>query len=250
MDRMRFGLIILLALCPLLVLPLGIGQTYTTITTNALSTVPVPITVSTYTLTSTAVRNRTSVYSGSFSLPTLVGVCSVYTVSFNAAQGDFLSGNFTANNPVNLYVGMQDSVNDWARSNAACMGPPANILAVPNCNTTPNCPAKSSNFTLTMPQTGKWAFAFVGMQADVSLNAILQSNAIYTTTGRIMSTGFQTTGIQATTIQLVTQSSSVSSTASIPQNPLILAVIAAVIILTILIVRSRKTRKTKKTKTS
>jgi hypothetical protein len=245
MDRMRFGLIILIALCPLFVLPLGNGQMYTTITANALSTVPVPITVSTYTLTSTMMRNRTSVYSGSFSLPTVprgVG-CSVYSVPFSAAQGDFLSGSFSANNPVNLYVGMQGSVNDWAGSVAACMGPPANILAVPNCNTTPNCAMKSSNFTLTIPQTGKWAIAFVGIQADVNLNAILQSNTIYTTIGRIMSTGFQTTGLQVTTIQPATQSPSAGNTMSTSQNILILAVIAALIVLTILIVRSRKTRK-------
>jgi len=247
MDRMRFGLIILLALCPLFVLPLGNGQMYTTITTNALGTVPVPITVSTYTLTSTMMRNLTSVYSGTFSLPTLVGACSVYAVPFSAAQGDFLSGSFSANNPVNFYVGMQGSINDWARSVAACMGPPANVLAVPNCNATPNCATKSSNFTLTIPQTGKWAFAFVGVQADVNLNAILQSNTIYTTTGRMISTGFQTTGTQVTTVQPVTQPPSVSNTTSTPQNTLILAAIAAVIILTLLFVRSRKTRKTRET---
>jgi hypothetical protein len=175
MDHMDFGLIILLALCPISVLPLGNGQTM--VTNNTLST------VSTYTLTSAVVRTQTSVYSRSFSLPTLAGVgCGVYVIPFSAAQGDFLSGSFSANNPVNLYVGMQESVNDWANSVAACNGPPANVLAVPNCNTIPNCTTKASNFTLTMPQTGKWAIAFVGMQADINLNAILQTNTIYTTT--------------------------------------------------------------------
>jgi hypothetical protein len=176
MDHMDFGLIILLALCPISVLPLGNSQTM--VTTNTLSA------VSTYTSTSASavVRNQTSIYSGTFSLPTRAGVCSVYLIPFSAAQGDVLSGSFSANNPVNLYVGMQASVNDWANSFAACNGPPANILAVPNCNTIPNCTAKASNFTLTMPQTGKWTIAFVGMQADINLNAILQTNTIYTTT--------------------------------------------------------------------
>jgi hypothetical protein len=173
-GHMNFGLIILLALCPISLLPLGNGQTM--VTTNTLST------VSTYTLTSTVARNRTSVYSGRFSLPTLTGVCSVYLIPFSAAQGDLLSGSFSANNPVNLYVGMQASVNDWANSFAVCNNPPANILAVPNCNTLPNCTTKASNFTLIMPQTGKWAIAFVGIQADINLNAILQTNSIYTTT--------------------------------------------------------------------
>lgn len=155
MNRMHFGLIFLLALFPLFALPLANGQTYT---------------------------NRTSVYSGSFSLPSTAGVgCGVYLIPFNAAQGDFLSGSFNANNPVNLYIGSQEPVNNWARSAALCMGPPANILAIPKCNTIPNCTTKSSNFTLTMPQTGKWTIAFVGIQADINLNAILQTNTTTTT---------------------------------------------------------------------
>ncbi|HKM78869.1 MAG TPA: hypothetical protein VJZ03_07305 [Candidatus Bathyarchaeia archaeon] len=174
MDHMGFGLILLLAICSISVLPLGNGQIM--VTTNTLST------VSTYTSTSAVVRNQTSIYSGTFSLPTRAGVCSVYLIPFSAAQGDVLSGSFSANNPVNLYVGMQEPVNNWANSFAACNGPPANILAVPNCNTIPNCTTKASNFTLIMPQTGKWTIAFVGIQADINLNAVLQTNAISTTT--------------------------------------------------------------------
>jgi len=173
-GHMDFGLIILLALCPISVLPFGNSQTMAT--TNTLST------VSTDTLTSTVARNRTSIYSGTFSLPTLTGACSVYLIPFSAAQGDLLSGSFSANNPVTLYVGMQASVSDWANSFAVCNGPPANILTVPNCNTIPNCTTKASNFTVIMPQTGKWAIAFVGIQSDINLNAILQTNTIYTTT--------------------------------------------------------------------
>ncbi len=164
MDHMNFGLIILLALCPISVLPLGNGQTM--VTTNTLSTV----------------SNQTTIYSGSFSLPTLAGVCSVYLIPFSAAQGDVLSGSFSANNPVNLYVGMQGPINDWSKSFGLCNGPPANALAVPNCNTIPNCTTKASNFTLIMPQTGKWTIAFVGIQADINLSAVLQTNTISTTT--------------------------------------------------------------------
>ena len=111
--------------------------------------------------------------------------CQLYNVTFLGSQGQFVSGNFTSDIPLNFYIVPDPIFQNWARSEN-CGN--AGTAIASQLNTT------AYNFNVAFTSSGPWDFVFVNFSnrdADVFMVAYL-SPIGYTTTQPVLSTSTST----------------------------------------------------------
>jgi hypothetical protein len=118
-------------------------------------------------------------------------------VNFTAAVGQYVSGNFTSDNPVSFYIVQVARYQSWLK--AGTCGNPGDAIASQPITT-------EFSFNPAIPSSGTWTIVLVNSSnaknADGSLTAYLSSGS-YTVTQPLMST-LTTTVVSSAVVQPTT----------------------------------------------
>lgn len=126
-TRFQFLLILLLAISPTVAFSVVEGQSYVTQTTQVTSYVHSTVTLGYTTVTSTVTHSPVNIYSGTFTMNHTAGGgrrigCYPEFVPFAAQQGQYVSGTFSSDHPVEFHVMTMQNYLGWTECDAA---PPA-----------------------------------------------------------------------------------------------------------------------------
>ena len=134
---------------------------------------------------STSLGQMQLVFNGPFTVVSTTGTnlqCEFWTFNFTAATGQYLSGNFTSDNPVSFYVIQAASYRTWQQVGSC--GNAGDAIASQLLVT-------SYSFNVAIPSTGPWLIVFVNASnaknAGGFLTAILSTEG-YTVTQVMMTT--------------------------------------------------------------
>lgn len=156
--------------------------------------------------------------------------CQRWNFTFMASQGQYVSGNFTSDIPLDFYLVQDSSYQDWL-SSGSCGN--AGEATVSNRTTT------SSHFDVALPSPGKWDFVLVNFSnsrdADGSIAAYLSSGS-YTITQPLLST----TTVTSTQLNATTNPST-TNIAGFPVESIAIGLIAGLVALMLL--RHRRLRR-------
>ena len=197
------------------------------------------ITTTSFTSTSTSLSPRQQLINQSFTVPSTTGTtlqCELWNFTFTGNQGQYVSGNFTANIPLDFYLVQDTNYQNWLKQGTC--GSATEAIASSQLT-------MSYNFSTALPNSGKWDFVLVNSSntnnAGGSITAYLSSVG-YTMTEVMLNT-ITTTGASPGTTLGATETTQPAATAStnIPGFPIesILAGIA-VGLFVVLILRFRK----------
>ena len=194
------------------------------------------ITTTSFTTISTSLSPRQQLINQSFTVPSTTGTslqCELWNFTFTGNQGQYVSGNFTANSPLDFYLVQDTNYQNWLKQGTC--GSATEAIASSQLT-------MSYNFSTALPNSGKWDFVLVNSSntnnAGGSITAYLSSVG-YTMT-EVMPNTITTTGLTPGTTE-TTQPSAPTASTNIPGFPIesILAGIA-VGLFAVLILRFRK----------
>ena len=193
-------LVILLLFSPLS-LPVVESQSYVTVTTQLTS-----IQVITSTTGSSIVTSQSQLqqlFNSTFTVNATLYAhgCGKFIIPFNSTQGQYVSGNFTSDIPIGIFITQDSSYQTWLKS-GSCASLPSSIVSQPS--------TMSYAFNLAMPNSGLWNIVLVNYSttrnADGFMTAYLSFLGSFTEP--LLSTITQTSLVQSVT----TESSTASST--------------------------------------
>lgn len=134
---------------------------------------------------STSLSLSEQVFNGPFTVLSTTGTnlpCEFWTFNFTANTGQYVSGNFSSDNPVSFFVVQAASYRGWLR--AGTCGNVGDAIASQLITT-------SYSFNAAIPTSGMWTIVLVNSSnaknADGSLAAYLSSGS-YTVTQPLMAT--------------------------------------------------------------
>jgi len=131
--------------------------------------------------------------------------CELWNFTFMGSQGQYASGNFTSDIPLDFYLIQDTSYQDWLR--AGSCGNAADAIVSKQST-------MSYGFDAALPSSGKWDLVLVNFSntrdADGFIVAYLSSGS-YTITQLLLST--------ITTTSTLTNSTTTASTTNIPGFP-------------------------------
>ena len=132
------------------------------------------------------------VFKGPFTVPSTSGTdlpCEFWQTNFTTTTGQYasLSGNFTADNPVNFFVVQQSKYQEWL--NAGTCGAAEDAIASQLITT-------SYTFNAAIPSPGTWVIVFVNMSNAKNADGFLVA---YLTT-----VGYTETELMTSTITSIT----------------------------------------------
>ena len=175
-------LLVLAALC-LLALTTDPSYSWTPSNTNSEQTVTNTVVLGTTVSTSKSLPQV--VFKGPFTVLSTTGTnlpCEFWASNFTAALGEYVSGNFTSDNPVNFFIVQQTKYEDWLK--AGTCGTTQDAIASQLITT-------SYTFDAALPSPGIWLIVLVNTSnaknADGYLVAYL-STLGYTVTELMTST--------------------------------------------------------------
>jgi len=164
------------------------------------ATHPSQAVTSTFTLgstLSTPLSQSQIIFNASFTVLSTTGttaLCEFWTLNFTAAVGQYVSGNFTSDNPVSFYIVQVARYQSWLK--AGTCGNPGDAIASQPITT-------EFSFNRAIPSSGTWTIVLVNSSnaknADGSLTAYLSSGS-YTVTQPLMST-LTTTVVSSAVVQ-------------------------------------------------
>ena len=197
------------------------------------------ITTTSFTSTSTSLSPRQQLINQSFTVPSTTGTtlqCELWNFTFTGNQGQYVSGNFTANIPLDFYLVQDTNYQNWLKQGTC--GSATEAIASSQLT-------MSYNFSTALPNSGKWDFVLVNSSntnnAGGSITAYLSSVGFTMT--EVMVNTITTTGISPSMTPGATETTQPAATAStnIPGFPIqsMLAGIA-VGLFAVLILRFRK----------
>jgi hypothetical protein len=216
----------------------------TTLTTQVTSYVYSSYTIGETTATTTVTQSPVNIYSGTFSMsPSGLGSqygCYTDYVSFNATQGQYVSGTFSSDQPVEFAV-----INNLA-SWTYCEAPPPSIAG-------PAGTVRAYSFYAMIPQSGLWYLAFVlgiYLTAHINLTATLsRGSTSYTETLPIVSTALYSQTFTSSVAEISTSLVPASAVLGLTDGSFIALAVIVIGILALLtaylILKSRTTHKPK-----
>ncbi len=184
---------------------------------------------------STSLSPRQQLINQSFTVPSTTGTnlqCELWNFTFIGNQGQYISGNFTVNSPVDFYLVQDTNYQNWLKQGTC--GTVTEAIASQQLT-------MSYNFSAALPTSGRYDIVLVNSSgtnnAGGSITAYLSSQG-YTMT-EVMQSTITTTGVTPGTTE-TTQPTATLST-NIPGFP-IESILAGIIIglIAILILRFRK----------
>jgi hypothetical protein len=184
---------------------------------------------------STSLSPQQQLINQSFTVPSTTGTnlqCELWNFTFTGNQGQYISGNFTADSPVDFYLVQDTNYQNWLRQGTC--GSATEAIASRQLT-------MSYNFSDALPNSGRYDIVLVNSSntnnAGGSITAYLSSVG-YTVTEVMLST-ITTTGVTPGTTE-TTQPAATAST-NIPGFPAE-SILAGVIIglVAMLILRRRK----------
>ena len=196
-------LIVLLLLCPLL-LPVVNSQSYVTVTTQVTS-----IQVITSTTGSSVVTSQSPtqpIFSSAFTVNATAhsNSCTKFHLTFNGTQGQYVSGNFTSDVPLGIFITQDSSYQTWLTS-GGCASFPSSIVSQP--------PMMTYAFNLALPTSGLWDIVLVNYSTTRNADAFMTAYLSFlgsTFTQPLLSTITQTNLVPSMmTVQATTGSSGI-----------------------------------------
>jgi hypothetical protein len=134
---------------------------------------------------STSPSQAQRVFSGAFTVLSTTGTnlpCEFWTFDFTASTGQYVSGNFTSDNPISFFVVEPSSYQTWSKTGSC--GNVGDAIAS-------QLITKSYDFTAAIPSSGTWLIVLVNSSnaknADGFLVVYLSSSS-YTVTQPLMPT--------------------------------------------------------------
>jgi hypothetical protein len=229
----RRSLLFIMILCGLSALAAFSGESSFALATGVnqtgMSTTTVRATIS------TSLSPQQQLINQSFTVPSTTGTnlqCELWNFTFTGTQGQYISGKFTSNSPVDFYLVQDANYQNWLKQGTCGTA----IEAIASQQLT-----MSYNFSAALPSSGSYDLVLVNSSstnnAGGSITAYLSSQA-YTMTEAMVNT-ITTTGVTPSTTE-TTQPTATLST-NIPGFP-IESILAGIIIglIAILILRFRK----------
>jgi hypothetical protein len=233
----RWSVLFIMVLCGLLAFAAFSSENFFTLATGVNQTG-----ISTTTLSatiSTSLSPRQQLINQSFTVPSTTGTnlqCELWNFTFTGNQGQFISGNFTVNIPLDFYLVQDTNFQNWLKQGTC--GTATEAIASQQLT-------MSYNFSAALPASGRYDLVLVNSSstnnAGGSITAYLSSQG-YTMTEVMLST-ITTAGVTPGTSPGTTETSQPTATLStnIPGFP-IESILAGIIIglIAILILRFRK----------
>ena len=181
-------LAILLLFSPLL-LPVVDSQSYVTITTQVTSIQVV-----------TSLSQAQRLFNSAFSInaTTSSNSCQKFNLSFNGTQGQYVSGNFTSDVPLGIFITQDSSYQTWLTS-GGCASFPSSIVSQP--------PTTTYAFNLALPYSGLWDIVLVNYSTTRNADGFMTAYLSYsgsTFTQPLLSTITQTSLVQSATTESIT----------------------------------------------
>jgi len=178
-------LVILLLFSPLL-LPVVHSQSYVTVTTQVTS-----IQVMTSTTGSSVVASLSppqQLFNSAFTVNATAysHSCAKFNLTFNSTQGQYVSGNFTSDIPLGIFITQDSSYRTWLAS-GGCASFPSSILSQP--------PTMTYAFNLALPNSGLWDIVLVNYSTTRNADGFMTAYLSYlgsTITEPLLSTVTQT----------------------------------------------------------
>jgi hypothetical protein len=225
----RRSVLFIMVLCGLSIFAAVSSKNSFTLATGVNQTGITTATIGTSTFKSLSQRQQ--LINQSFTVPSTTGTnlqCELWNFTFTGNQGQYISGNFTANSPVDFYLVQDTNYQNWL--NQGTCGIATEAIASQQLTL-------SYNFNATLPNSGKWDIVLVNSSntnnAGGSITAYLSSGG-YTLTEVVLGT-ITTTGTTETT-----QLTSTLST-NIPEFPAESILVGITIcLIAILVLRFRK----------
>ena len=229
--------VLFMILCGLSVFAAVSGKNFYTLATGANQTGMTTATISN-TLT-TSLSPRQLLINQSFTVLSTTGTnlqCELWNFTFTGNQGQYISGNFTANRPVDFYLVQDTNYQNWLKQGTC--GTATDAIVSQQLT-------MSYNFSAALPNSGRYDIVLVNSSntsnAGGSITAYLSSIG-YTIT-EVMESTITTTGVTTGVSTGTTQTTQPTSTLStnIPGFP-VESILAGIIIglIAILILRFRK----------
>jgi len=183
--RIWHVLVILLLFSPLL-LPVVHSQSYVTVTTQVTS-----IQVMTSTTGSSVVASLSppqQLFNSAFTVNATAysHSCAKFNLTFNSTQGQYVSGNFTSDIPLGIFITQDSSYRTWLAS-GGCASFPSSILSQP--------PTMTYAFNLALPNSGLWDIVLVNYSTTRNADGFMTAYLSYlgsTITEPLLSTVTQT----------------------------------------------------------
>ncbi|HKM77353.1 MAG TPA: hypothetical protein VJZ32_13140 [Candidatus Bathyarchaeia archaeon] len=178
-------MVILLLFSPLL-LPVVHSQSHVTVTTQVTS-----IQVMTSTTGSSVVASLSppqQLFNSAFTVNATAysHSCAKFNLTFNSTQGQYVSGNFTSDIPLGIFITQDSSYRTWLAS-GGCASFPSSILSQP--------PTMTYAFNLALPNSGLWDIVLVNYSTTRNADGFMTAYLSYlgsTITEPLLSTVTQT----------------------------------------------------------
>ena len=236
---------VLLVLAALCLLALTTDSSYSRASSSINSEQIATNTVVLGTTVSTSKSLPQVIFKGPFTVLSTTGTnlpCEFWASNFTAALGDYVSGNFTSDNPVNFFVVQQTKYEDWLK--AGTCGTPEDAITSQLITT-------SYSFDAALPNPGSWLIVLVNTSnaknADGYLVAYL-STLGYTVTELMTSTIIPT--IMRSTTTTTAQPTSIVSFQFAPVIAILGIVVGTAVGLGAILMVSRRRRTENNTGTS
>ena len=197
-------LVILLLFSPLL-LPVVDSQSYVTVTTQVTS-----IQVMTSTTGSSVITSQSppqQLFNSAFTVNATAysHSCAKFNLTFNGTQGQYVSGNFTSDVPLGIFITQDSSYQTWLTS-GGCASFPSSILSQP--------PVTTYAFNLALPNSGLWDIVLVNYSTTRNADGFMTAYLSYL--GSTFTEPLLSTITQTSLVQSVMTVSSTTGTSGIP----------------------------------
>jgi len=149
--RISHLLIILFLFSPLL-LPVVESQSYVTVTTQVTNSQLITATTGISIVTSQSPPQQLFNSSFSVNATRYAHGCGKFKLTFNSTQGQYVSGNFTSDIPLGIFITQDSTYQAWLTS-GRCSNFPSSVVSQP--------PTMSYTFNLALPNPGLWDIVLV-----------------------------------------------------------------------------------------
>ena len=197
-------LIILLLFSPLL-LPVVDSQSYVTVTTQVTSIQVITSTTGSSVVTSQSPPQQLFNTAFTVNATAYSHGCGTFNLTFNSTQGQYVSGNFTSDIPLGIFITQDSSYQTWLKS-GGCASFPSSIASQP--------PTMSYAFNLALPNSGLWDIILVNYSTTRNADGFMTAYLSYL--GSTFTEPLLSTITQTSLVQSVMTASSTTGTSGIP----------------------------------
>ena len=223
-------LVVLLLFSPLL-LPVVDSQSYATVTTQVTSIQVITSTTGSSVVTSQSPPQQL------FNSPFTVNAtayphsCAKFNLTFNGTQGQYVSGNFTSDIPLGIFITQDSSYQTWLTS-GGCASFPSSIVSQP--------PTMTYAFNLALPYSGLWDIVLVNYSTTRNADGFMTAYLSYS--GSTFTQPLLSTITQTTLVPSVMTIQATAGTSGIPGFQAESIIIGIILGLTVLILLRRRRR--------